>query len=129
MPAARLRSVGCRPPSTEYQGPAPRSVTPSTTTWSQSVNVPAGIHTARPCALPASTAAWNFAVESVAPVGSAPKSVTTSSTPDGLVICAPTSSKSARSMVNVGDWAVEDTWRRIFVPAGYVVPNMVRVSS
>ncbi|RAO58585.1 hypothetical protein ONO86_00170 [Micromonospora noduli] len=129
MPTDLFRSVGCRPPSTEYQGPAPRSVTPSTTTWSQSVKVPVGIQTARPWAFPASTAAWNFAVESVAPLGSAPKSVTTSSTPEGFVIAGATSSKSARSMVNVGDCAVEETWNRIFVPAGWVLPNSARVSS
>jgi hypothetical protein len=78
----------------------------------------AGIQTALPWAFPASTAAWNVAVESAAPVGSAPKSVTTSSTPAGFAIGAPTSSKSARSMVKVGDWAVEATCNRIFVPAG-----------
>ncbi len=106
------------PPSTEYQGPAPRRVTPSTTTWSQRVKLPGGIHTVRLCARPASTAAWKRAVESVAPVGSAPKSVTTSRTLAGLVIGAATSSKSARSMVKVGDWAVDATWSRIFVPVG-----------
>ncbi len=57
-------------------------------------------------------------MESVAPVGSAPKSATTSSAPAGLAIGAATFSKSARSTVKLGDCAVDATWRRIFVPAG-----------
>jgi hypothetical protein len=32
-------------------------------------------------------------------------------------------------MVKVGDCAVELTWIRTFVPAGWVEPNMVRASS
>lgn len=97
--------------------------------WSWTLNVPCGMYTSRPWVRPASTAAWIFAVESAAPLGSAPKSLTTSSAPEGLPMGAATCSKSARSMVKVGDWAVEETWRRTFVPAASVEPNMVRVSS
>lgn len=87
------------------------------------------MYTSLPWVRPASTAAWNFAVESVLPVGSAPKSPTTSRAPEGLPTGAPTCSKSARSIVKEGEAAVEVTWSRTFVPAASVDPNIVRVSS
>jgi hypothetical protein len=47
----------------------------------------------------------------------------------GCPIAAGTFSKSARSIVKVGDWAVELTCSRIFVPDGWVEPNIARASS
>ncbi len=93
------------------------------------MNLPSGTYTVLPCAAPAFTAAWIACVASVAPVGSAPKSVTTLSEPAGWAIGAATCSKSPRSIVKLGDAAVDDTWRRTFVPTGRVEENIVRTSS
>src|SRR6201995_4255737 len=101
--------------------PAPLIVTLFSTRWLHCMEqplvlpgilkVPSGIHTVPP-APAAAMADWKAAVESAAPVGSAPLD-TTDTEPDGWARAGATFSKSAKSIV-VGDVAVS----RNFVPCG-----------
>src|SRR3954466_5683332 len=102
--------------------PAPLIVTLLTAMCPGILKVPSGIHT-----VPPAPAAWiaevNAAVESAAPVGSAPLLVTLTE-PLGWARAPATASKSAKSIV-VELVAV----KRNLVPAGYDVGNSRCVSS
>ena len=103
----------------EYQLPAPVSVALFGRTMCRLIwNSPSGMKTGRCWATPAATAASNALAESVAPVGSAPKS-TTDSAPCGFWAGWSTSWESSRSIVYEDAGELSGTWNRILVPAPY----------
>ncbi len=84
--------------------------------WPGILKVPSGIHTVPP-APAAEIAELNAAVESAAPVGSAPLLVTETE-PDGWESAAATFSKSAKSIVYDDAVSSASTCSRNLVPAG-----------
>src|SRR5437773_2227193 len=96
--------------------PAPLMVTLLSTRWPGILNVPEGIHTVPP-APAAEIAELKAAVESFAPVGSAPWLVTETE-PPGWERGPATDSKSAKSIVYEPAVSSESTCSRNFVWAG-----------
>jgi hypothetical protein len=96
--------------------PAPLIVTLFRIRWPGILNVPSGIQTVPP-APAAEIAELNAAVESAAPVGSAPLLVTETA-PAGCAAAAGTFSKSARSIVYDEAVSPASTCNRNVVPAG-----------
>src|SRR5438132_2730217 len=96
--------------------PAPLTVTLLTAMCPGILYVPSGTNTVPP-APAAAIAEVNAAVESAAPVGSAPLP-TTDTDPDGCARAPATVSKSAKSMVYDAALSPASTWRRNVVPTG-----------
>src|SRR3982750_3464254 len=100
----------------ERHMPAPLTVTLLRIRWPGILKVPSGIQTVPPGPA-AEIAALKAAVESAAPVGSAPRLVTETE-PAGCARAPATFSKSAKSIVYEDAVSSASTWRRNLVPAG-----------
>src|SRR5450755_2464864 len=111
------------PVSTLYHAPAPVIVVLlGTTRCLGTTNVPAGTHTALPCAAAAAIADVKALEESPTPDASAPNDATEIAS-GGSGRGGATSSKSARSIVYEAAVSSASTWSRIRDPAGNSAPS------